>query len=218
MAAYICLIADIVKSKEIRNRGEVQSRLKDELAAVNLRSGSHIVSPYVITTGDEFQAVYKDYETIFVDIFEILWVLFPHRVRFAISYGELATEINNIEAIGMDGPAFHKAREQIELMKKKGKFQRENPEMSMLMMYGGPARNLYLINKSLRMFFLVFNTWSKTAVTSFFWLLKDNDKGSIADVAKVSNRMVYKSIKMNNINEYVDFFRNLPVLLTGKEL
>jgi hypothetical protein len=218
MAAYICLIADIVKSKEILNRGEVQKLLKATLADISRKSGSSIVSPYVVTTGDEFQAVYRSYDSIFVDIFEILWALYPYKIRFAISHGELVTEINEREAIGMDGPAFHKAREQIELMKRKEKYQRENPEISMIMMYGSSEKDLYLVNKSLRMFFLEYKTWTKTAVTSFLWLLKGDDIGSIASAAEVSGRMVYKSIKTNNINEYVDFFKNLPILLGGKGL
>jgi SatD family (SatD) len=218
MSEYICLIADIVRSKEISNRSEFQKLLKDKLIEISKRSKKYIVSPYVITTGDEFQAVYKSYDSIFIDIFEILWTLFPKKVRFAISYGDLVTEINKQKAIGMDGPAFYKAREQIEIMKKKEKFQREKPDTSMIMFYGYTNNNLYLINKSLKMFFIEYNKWNKTAITSFFWLLKKYNKKDIADNAHVSNRMVYKSIKMNYINEYVDYFEKLPCLLNGKEI
>jgi len=55
---------------------------------------------------------------MFYDLFHIRECIYPVRCRFAISIGEITTPINEERAIGMDGPAFHQAREDIEHLKK----------------------------------------------------------------------------------------------------
>lgn len=101
----IVIIADIVDSKKISARKEVQLTLKDVLIQINHDSENGILSPFTITLGDEFQAVYRCSATLIKDLFLILVKLFPVRIRFSIGFGKISTEINEHEAIGMDGPA-----------------------------------------------------------------------------------------------------------------
>lgn len=77
-----------------------------------------IVSPYTITLGDEFQAVYRTADGLFRHLFRIRSCIMPVRVRFSIALGPLDTDINPDQAIGMDGPAFHLARDAMEQLKK----------------------------------------------------------------------------------------------------
>lgn len=54
----IAVIADIVDSRQIERRQEFQRRLQACLGDLN-ETSSALLSPYTITLGDEFQAVYK---------------------------------------------------------------------------------------------------------------------------------------------------------------
>lgn len=114
--SYIALIADIVNSRELSNRMEVQELLRKTLAGLNRRTPS-LVSPYTITLGDEFQALFSSAEALFPNAIEILAALYPVRIRFSFGVGTLLTRIKRREAIGMDGPAFHAARDGMEAMK-----------------------------------------------------------------------------------------------------
>ena len=55
----IAVIGDIVKSKSIVNRGEVQEQLKTVLNDINQKFADHLASKFTLTLGDEFQAVFR---------------------------------------------------------------------------------------------------------------------------------------------------------------
>lgn len=113
---YLAIIGDIVDSKQLRDRAKFQTSLATTLKGISMRNAA-LVSPYTITLGDEFQAVYKSADRLFLDLFTILRDLHPVQARFAIGLGELSTGINRKQALGMDGPAFHRAREGITRLK-----------------------------------------------------------------------------------------------------
>lgn len=120
---YICVIADIVKSRGISDvkRGELQKTLEHCLSNLN-RVKTGLVSPYTITLGDEFQVVLSDGNRLFADFWLIQSAVFPIKIRFSIGTGRLNTEINKSQALGMDGPAFHAARAGMDDLKKKGAY------------------------------------------------------------------------------------------------
>jgi hypothetical protein len=114
----IAVIGDLIDSKKIKNRFEFQMRFSKNLEAVNQWRAE---SPYTLTLGDEFQALYTDAKGLFYDLFHIRECIYPVRCRFSIGIGEITTAINSKQAIGMDGPAFHQARESINHLKKTGR-------------------------------------------------------------------------------------------------
>src|SRR6218665_467049 len=114
---YLALIGDVVDSKRLPRRAEFQVKLEKTLKNTSSRNPS-LASPYTITLGDEFQAVYRNADRLFADIFTIWRDLDPAKVRFAVGVGELSTSINPKQALGMDGPAFHHARDAITALKK----------------------------------------------------------------------------------------------------
>jgi len=63
--------------------------------------------------GDEFQAVFSGAQNIWSCIFVIESALHPVRFRFGLGVGGIDTAINRKQSIGMDGPAFHLAREAV---------------------------------------------------------------------------------------------------------
>ena len=112
---YFAVIGDIVKSRglEEAERRILQERLKSRLDLINQRYNNDIRSRFLITTGDEIQGLLLSLENILPIIFEILLTLGSVDMRFGIGYGSITTEMSDY-AIGMDGKAFHYAREALE--------------------------------------------------------------------------------------------------------
>ncbi len=119
MAAVIALIGDLIASKRVAQRGALQKRLEKALTDVS-NGHSGLASPYTLTLGDEFQAVYRKPDAVVADLLRILAAIHPQRARFALGVGPLSTDINPRQALGMDGPAFHQARAGMETMKRLG--------------------------------------------------------------------------------------------------
>ncbi|MGB4438298.1 MAG: SatD family protein, partial [Sedimentibacter sp.] len=57
---YIAIIGDIVNSKKIDNRNDVQIKLKSLLKRIDEKYTDDIASDFMITLGDEFQGLLKD--------------------------------------------------------------------------------------------------------------------------------------------------------------
>lgn len=109
--SYVALIGDIRGSRELEDRKEVQQEFTDVVDSLNDHvPGSAIASRFTVTTGDEFQGLLTD-ATDAVDAAVSASDRFhPARLRFGIGRGALDTELNPDQAIGMDGPCFHRAR------------------------------------------------------------------------------------------------------------
>lgn len=109
---YIALIGDIVGSKQIENRREVQAWLEQQMEELNVRFSNSLVAKFTVTLGDEFQGLLSDPKPIH----DILWHLESDpmaTLRFGIGVGTVVTPIKQ-SAIGADGPAWHRARRAIE--------------------------------------------------------------------------------------------------------
>lgn len=207
----ICLIADMVNSQEIIERKKIQEQLKEVLNQINGSSRQYLLSPYTITLGDEFQAVYSQFTTIIKDIINILFVMYPIQIRFSISYDELSTEINNEKALGMDGPAFYSARKNLEIIKREKKSiislsEKDNPVFS-------------IARSALNIFSNQLNRWNKTTVGCLYYLLADVPKKNILNEitkeVQVKERMIYKAISAYDLEEYKSELENITRHLNG---
>ena len=68
---YIALIGDIISSKNIKDRAEAQVKLLNLMKIINKKYKEYLVSPFTVTTGDEFQALLLHNKHIFQIIDEI---------------------------------------------------------------------------------------------------------------------------------------------------
>lgn len=114
---YWAVIGDLARSRRIRHRDEFQRRLETLMDQANCRFAAGLVSRWVITAGDEFQALYAHPEGLVQAVHFLCEEIWPQRARFGVGYGELATALKD-EAVGMDGPAFYAARAALEEAKK----------------------------------------------------------------------------------------------------
>ena len=114
-------IGDISASRDLEadERRAVQERLGDFLDRLNRELGEAVLAEFTITVGDEFQGLLVRPGTVP----ELMWRLRDRlpELRFwtGIGFGGLDTELEE-RAIGMDGPAFHRARQALELAHEQG--------------------------------------------------------------------------------------------------
>ena len=110
---YIALIGDIIESKKIQDRAQVQQHLLRLMKELNWQYRDYLISPFTVTTGDEFQALFSPNSYMFQIIDQLSVAFSPYEIRFGIGVGEMVTEINKEQSIGSDGPAYWLAREAI---------------------------------------------------------------------------------------------------------
>ena len=118
---YIALIGDLIESKQLKNRKQAQKDLQDMMEILNQDYQDYLVSPFTITTGDEFQALLRPNPELMRLIDQIV-LGFPHPIRFGLGLGEIVTEINREQSIGSDGPAYWRARAAIDVIHEKNDY------------------------------------------------------------------------------------------------
>lgn len=117
MLNYMTLVCDLKDSKNLKNREDVQYQLIEVLKNVNKQFSSIIVSPFIITLGDEWQGLMHfptDYAKI-LDYFQKN--LTPVDFYCGIGIGEITIHNFELTVNQLDGPSFHKARKALKLAK-----------------------------------------------------------------------------------------------------
>lgn len=203
---YLVLIGDIVGSRELPARAQFQRRLKSLLQGVNHRRKT-LASPYTLTLGDEFQAVYRDADTAFADVFGLLAEIAPVRARFALAVGEIVTPINAAQSIGMDGPAFHLARERLEQLK---------ADHRLLGVTGG-AETWVLPAAALAVLSGQMEGWRTNRMALFARILAGEPTSELAKRTGITARAVNKNIRAADLDEWKLILDEITRLL-NKEL
>ena len=199
----IALIGDVVSSQTITNRNSFQKQLKEVLDHVN-RDHKEILSPYTITLGDEFQAVYKNAHRLFLDILTILSQIFPQKLRFSIGIGEIVTPINRKQAIGMDGPAFYYARKGITNLK----------ETTFLLDFtADDIPNSNFITNSLYLLSHLINNWTKNRLKILVAIMKGLTVKEIKELLNISHVAIYKNINAGQIKIIINMLNEISLIL-----
>ena len=203
----LTVIADIVGSRTITDRRTFQQKLESKLNSINSASRS-ILSPYTITLGDEFQAVYTNPGTLFADIYQILKEFYPIKFRFSVGSGIIATKINKKKSIGMDGPAFYNARNGLSQMK--------SETITSIQFFPENMPDAALINQSLLILNCSMSKWKLHTFIIFSELLQYRSINEIANIASVSTRAVYKIQKTNYLKEYLGLLELIQVAIESE--
>jgi len=208
----IVLIGDIIDSKQLdgKKRKQVQSLLLEQFDEIN-READSIVAPYTITLGDEFQALYADASTLWEDCWKILAELHPVSVRFSAAIGSISTPINKEQAIGMDGPAFYIARDNIEEMKKSNRLFSVGIEE----VQDDDERQavLSLINNSLRLLSKEMKSWKKVRFQILIMLNEGIPVKEIAKQLQISETAVYKNREDGELSLVIQLKESIKKLL-----
>ena len=119
---YLALIADVIDSKMVEERFDLQKQLEKTLQTMNELFGEFIASNFTLTLGDEFQGLLKVDAPVFQIIDTLRSELTPTQLRFGIGLGEIVTDIDPLQSIGADGPAYWNARAAINLVHQKNDY------------------------------------------------------------------------------------------------
>ncbi len=116
---YVAMIGDIVSSRGLppAKRQVAQRDFTTLMKNLNARYAKKVLSKFVITLGDEFQAILSD-PTVIPDVVWDVQRDFPYSTRLGFGYGTLITAVPEY-AINLDGPALHLARAAIDLARKR---------------------------------------------------------------------------------------------------
>lgn len=117
---WLALIADMVGSRELEDIEGVLRQTRAALDTANAHFAEAIASRFVLTVGDEFQALLATAAPL-VDVL----TTFEHAIdgvtlRWGASIGPITSGPLQPDAIGMYGPCFTEAREAIERAKADG--------------------------------------------------------------------------------------------------
>lgn len=118
MQVYGVVTMDIVKSRDIRNRRELQKKLYSYLNSLSEKYAGILVCPVSFVLGDEWELItHKPYECYNL-IHEIQQKLWNYEINCyaGIGIGSLSTEVSN-DIRMMDGQCFHLARQAINIAK-----------------------------------------------------------------------------------------------------
>ena len=195
---YIAVIGDIVESRRLKNRSAFQRKFESAISVANGRRNTE--SPFTITLGDEVQALYRTSVNLFDDLIEMTAQLHPVRIRFAIGIGPLETAVNHRAAIGMDGPAFHIARHEIELMKETGRrlaIQASNPAV------------IRLVRDAADLWSLHTNPWQTRRWKILAAMIDEIPADQIARELNVSTVAVYQNRKAGGLRTILDLGRSI---------
>jgi hypothetical protein len=186
----IALIGDIVSSRKLKDRARVQSKLYALFREIN-KQDKTIASPFTITLGDEFQALYIKADNIFKDICRVLITLYPVKVKFSIGIGNLTTKLNKSQSIGMDGTAFHNARQGLSELKNKS---------FIINLVADGEKSIELERQSLFMISNMIKKWKQTRLMIFDMLTDGLTVQEISSKLKISDKAVYKSITAGDLS------------------
>jgi hypothetical protein len=116
------LIADVIDSKMVQERLDLQKQVGKTLQKMNELFGDYLASRFTLTLGDEFQALLKVDAPIFQIIDTLRSELTPTQLRFGIGLGEIVTAIDPLQSVGADGPAYWNARAAINFVHQKNDY------------------------------------------------------------------------------------------------
>jgi hypothetical protein len=209
--AYLALIGDIKQSRLLPNRVVVQERLEWVCDHLNADAESlGLVSPLTVTLGDEFQALFRSARALWQVVFAVESALQGDddsepevAMRFGVGIGNLSTPLNSTAAIGMDGPAFHRAREAIETLKRDDRRYR----VEGLQQEAGLARHMldYISNQR--------TGWRRNRVRVFSRLLAGETPAATAAVIGISDRAVYKNIRHGDLETLASVLTELASVI-----
>lgn len=119
---YWAIIGDIIQSRHLTGRDLFQRRLETIMTRASEMFEGGLAARWVITAGDEFQGLYSAAAAPELPrVTEFLFdSLHPVGIRLGIGVGGLSTDLK-LEAVGMDGPCFHRARAALDFAKRRRK-------------------------------------------------------------------------------------------------
>lgn len=190
---YVAIIADIVSSKEIKNRKEVQDKLNKVIDHINMTYAENIASQFVVTLGDEFQGLLFDISRLLEIIDVILFEMYPITLRIGVGIGPITTEIKPEVALGADGPAYHQARNAITYIHDNE--MRNATYDTSIVIFPDEKPIVKLINLALLHYSAIFKSWDAHLFDAVRLMLEKKNQLEASQELKVTQSAITKRLK-----------------------
>lgn len=213
MTSYVALIGDIIQSKQVTNRSQLQETINHAFETIHKLYPDLVQSKFTLTLGDEFQALLTPSKTIF-KLLDHLEMLIPVSFRFGLGYGTLTTDFNKDVSIGADGLAYWHAREAIDIIhdknwsgKTKGYVVTKDDK------FDRTINNLLLLSDTLK------DEWTDLQRKTFEQMLNkeiytdDFNQKEFADELGISASSLSKRLNVGNIKIYLHSRNTMGYLL-----
>lgn len=215
---YFAIIGDIVKSKKIENRNQVQEKLNEVLKQLNSKYEKSIAAKFIITLGDEFQGLLLNSNNVIDIIDEIKFEMYPIKIRFGVGIGCIDTQINKDMALGADGPAYHYARKVIEDIKVLNKMNSKAQYNTDIMISAGNSNDniIDLINNNLCLCYFIEEKWTdkqRDLIKKIIY--SDMTQREIANELKLVQSSVQRRLKFSGYYNYVYVKQGLKKVLSN---
>lgn len=200
---YVAIIGDIVGSKKIKNRQDIQKQFKAVLSEVNKRFTTDIASEFMITLGDEFQGLLKSRQNVMKIVREIEMAMTPVELRFGIGVGEVSTMIDFKNTLEMDGPAYHRARAMMDTMHEM-KTQYSVRQTNIMIASGDDNREIdELMNATLSVCSALKSKWTdRQKEIVHHYLTHDENQYKTATALDIGQSSVNKALKSTRFYSY----------------
>ena len=182
---YLALIADVIDSKIVQERFDLQKQLEKTLQKINELFADYLASSFTLTLGDEFQ-------------------LKPTQLRFGIGLGEIVTDIDPLQSIGADGPAYWNARAAINLVHQKNDYGNTQIYFSS----GNDSRDL-VVNALIASGEAIRSSWRESQEEILLNLLKRSvysetfSQQELAQALAINPSALSKRLKSSSIRVYL---------------
>lgn len=205
---YCAITGDLVRSREIQQRNEVQMKLAKTLDEVNKQFRNIIKVKFSITLGDEFQGLIKSLEESYDIIEHIMRLIYPVRISFGVGEGAIYTSIEETTS-KMDGQCFFRSREALEKAKKRNQ--------SLIYITGDEKRDV-AVNTILMLMDTVRQNWKDLHWRRVWKFEELGTYKAVAKVEKVSFQKIFKSLEVAKYKKIKLAEENLILLLHSSPL
>lgn len=212
----LAIIGDIIDSKSIIERNQIQIKLNEVLNNLNKDYEKYIVSKWTITLGDEFQVLLKPNLELFKILDYISYKMYPLKIRFGIGLGEISTDINSEKSIGSDGPAYWRARGAIDSIHENNNYGNSK------ILFNSEKEDDGLINNLIHYTDWMKENWTTTQREVLHTLLKNNiynNDFKQKDLAKdigISESAMSRRISSSGIHLYLSSRNSIAKTIVNK--
>ena len=200
---YCVIMGDIIDSRTLANRREVQRKLDEVLSNVNAKYSSGISAKFMISQGDEFQGLLETTTNIMDIIYDIQTFMFPVKLRFGIGMGEVWTDIDKDKSVRVDGPVYVCAREAInEVKNSEGK--NDFPKTNLIIRFQENLKqDSSLLNTVFSLMAMVRDQWTERQLTVINCYRNNNENQiSAAKAMDISQSAVNQHLKKAHYQSY----------------
>lgn len=130
----------------------------------------------------------------------------PIGVRFSLAVGSIDTAINKEQAIGMDGPAFHLARQGIDRLKESG-------YLFNIVVQDKEVTEIKIINNSLQLLSGRIRSWNKRRLLILQMIKEGYGYKEISEAVGISHPAFYKNKESGMLDVVDELSDNITILI-----